>query len=50
MGGGFGFSGQGKFIGGPEGYAGARGSFVASGTKPANSYETWTLKGKVSYR
>jgi len=43
-------SGSGNFAGGTGSYSGAHGSFAVSGTKPANSFETWTLKGKVSYR
>jgi hypothetical protein len=42
-------SGSGKLTHGTGRYTGAHGRFVFSGTKPADSYETWTLKGKVSY-
>jgi hypothetical protein len=45
-----GLSGAGRFIGGTGAYAGAHGNFTGSGTKPANSFETFTFKGKVSYR
>lgn len=48
--GGLSISASGKFTGGTGSYVGARGSFTATGTKPQNSYETWTLIGKVSYR
>ena len=41
---------SGRFTGGTGAYAGARGAFTGSGTKPANSFETFTFKGKVSYR
>lgn len=43
-------SGSGKLTGGSGKYGHAHGSFTFSGTKPANSFETWTLTGKVSYR
>jgi hypothetical protein len=43
-------SGTGKFTGGTGTYIGAHGNFTGSGTKPANSFETFTFKGKVSYR
>jgi hypothetical protein len=42
--------GTGRFTGGTGNYTGAHGNFTGSGTKPANSFETFTLKGKVSYR
>lgn len=41
---------SGTFTGGSGRYLGANGHFTASGTKPANSFETWTLTGKVSFR
>jgi hypothetical protein len=41
---------SGTFTGGTGRYAGAHGDFTGSGTKPASSFETFTLKGKVSYR
>ena len=44
------FSGTGRFTGGTGDYSAAHGKFTGSGTKPANSFETFTLKGKVSYR
>jgi hypothetical protein len=40
----------GAFTGGTGTYAGAHGNFTGSGTKPANSFETFTLRGKVSFR
>ena len=40
----------GAFTGGTGAYAGAHGTFTGSGTKPANAFETFTLKGKVSFR
>ena len=43
-------SGTGRFTGGTGTYTGAHGNFTGSGTKPANSFETFTFKGKVSYR
>jgi peptidoglycan hydrolase-like protein with peptidoglycan-binding domain len=43
-------SGTGRFTGGTGMYTGAHGNFTGSGTKPANSFETFTFKGKVSYR
>jgi hypothetical protein len=42
--------GNGKFTSGTGSYVGAQGNFTASGTKPANSFETWTLKGNLSSR
>jgi hypothetical protein len=44
------FRGTGSFTGGTGRYTGAHGSFTGSGTKPAKSFETFTFKGKVSYR
>lgn len=43
-------SGTGKLTGGTGRYSRARGTFTGSGTKPANSFESFTFKGKVSYR
>ncbi len=43
-------SGTGRFTGGTGRYTGAHGNFTGSGTKPANSFKTFTFKGKVSYR
>ena len=43
-------SGTGRFTGGSGIYTGAHGNFTGSGTKPANSFETFTFTGKVSYR
>lgn len=43
-------SGTGEFTGGTGSYTGARGTFTGSGTKPANSFETFRLTGNVSYR
>jgi len=42
------FIGSGTFTGGTGHYSGAHGSFTFTGTKPANSFETWKLSGKVS--
>ena len=42
--------GNGTFTGGSGSYSGAHGKFTAMGSKPANSFETWTLTGKVTYR
>jgi hypothetical protein len=42
--------GSGMFTNGTGSYARAHGSFTALGTKPANSFETWTLKGNLSSR
>ncbi len=42
--------GTGTFTGGTGKYLGAHGHFTGSGTKPASSFETFTLKGTVSYR
>ena len=44
------FSGTGAFTGGTGNYRGAHGTFTGSGTKPAGSFETFTFRGKVSYR
>jgi hypothetical protein len=41
---------RGTFIGGTGRYGRAHGRFTASGTKPAQSFETWTLIGTVTYR
>jgi hypothetical protein len=43
------FSGSGKLTGGSGTYGRAHGSFTFSGSKPTNSFETWTLTGKVSF-
>lgn len=43
-------SASGTFTGGSGKYLGAQGHFNASGAKPANSFETWTLSGKVRSR
>jgi hypothetical protein len=37
-------------VGTSDMYTGAHGNFTGSGTKPANSFETFTFKGTVSYR
>jgi hypothetical protein len=44
------FRGTGRVTGGTGNYAGAHGSFTGSGTRPAGSFETFTFKGKISYR
>ncbi len=43
-------SATGIFTGGTGTYTGAHGNFTGSGTKPAQSFETFTFKGKVSHR
>ncbi len=45
-----GVRGTGTFTDGTGNYTGAHGKFTGSGTKPANSFETFTLKGHVTYR
>jgi hypothetical protein len=41
---------RGKWTVGSGKYGHAHGSFTGSGTKPTNSFETWTLTGKMSHR
>jgi hypothetical protein len=48
--GGLSLSGTGTFTGGTGAYIGARGSFTVTGNKPANSFQTTTITGRVALR